>query len=128
MLNENLLDDFIAEKRKDDYYAFKTKRKHFCRTVFFNRSKLNYWFTLTSDPEKYKTPEECFKAFERWIANNAVRNNIKIIGRYESGEENGRLHFHGFCSFPNGFLEDDFVKVNRYSEKDHKYGNDPLDI
>lgn len=117
LLEGSSLDDYIEEKKKADIHNAAARRKRMLRKVFFNYYKLNYWFTLTCDLSKFSTIEECYEKFETWIKNNANRYGVKIIGVYELGEENGRLHFHGFGHFPEGFFDDDFKKVSRFSEK-----------
>lgn len=121
MIDDEILSLYVDGKGNDELHAEYAKKKLFMRKCGLNRKKLNFWFTVTIDPAIWKFPEEGINTLFRWFANNADRKGVKIIGGVEYGDENGRIHFHGLGSFPDGFFGDGLHKVKRYSNKDKRW-------
>lgn len=120
---ENLdVNAYMSTKDYDEWHQWIARKKRFFRKCGLNRSRLNWWFTVTWDPEKFSTEEEWLRALVRWFSNNAFRYGLKVLGGFEYGDENGRLHFHGIAHVPDDFFCDgDLYKVNRFSDKDKRW-------
>ncbi len=121
LIDDELLSAYVDGKGNDELHAEYAKKKLFMRKCGLNRKKLNFWFTITIDSAKWKLQEEAIDFLFGWFANNADRYGIKILGGVEYGDENGRMHFHGLGSFPDGFFGDGLHKVTRYSDKDKRW-------
>ena len=116
------VDAYMSTKDYDEWHQWIARKKRFFRKCGLNRSRLNWWFTVTWDPEKFLTEEEWLKTLVRWISNNAFRYGLKVLGGFEYGDENGRLHFHGIAYVPDDFfVAGDLYKVNRFSDKDKRW-------
>lgn len=111
------LDNYISERKELERFNSEQREKRFNRKFAFNRSIFNYVFTLTWSPERYKTPEEWIDGVLRYFGNVCFRKGVKIIGAFEFGDENGRVHFHGVGYFPEDFFGNGLNYVKRYSTK-----------
>lgn len=123
-VTEQSLDEYVDRKKKDSINAEHARMKRYIRKAGMNRKILNYFFTVTWDSSIYSDVESWMKALCTWCANNSYRYGVKIMGGFEFGEENSRLHFHAVAHIPEDFFgPNDLVQVSRYSEKEHKWRN-----
>ncbi len=123
-LTEKSIDEFIETKKKDNIGACRAKMKRFMRKAGMNRKIFNYFITITRDSEIFPDADNWMTTLKRWFANNSFRYGLKIMGGFEFGDENGRLHFHAVAHVPEDFFENgDLKKVSRYSERERKWRN-----
>ena len=115
------LDEYISNRQDIERFNMQQRQKRFNRKFGFNRGKFNYAFTVTWSPELYKTAEEWVASLLRYFGNICFRKGVKIIGAFEFGDENGRIHFHGVGYFPEDFFGNGLHYVKRYSTKRHRW-------
>ena len=115
------LDDYISERKGLEQFNMQQRQKRFNRKFGFNREKFNYAFTVTWSPELYETSEEWLESLLRYFGNICFRKGVRIMGAFEFGDENGRIHFHGVGYFPEDFFGDGLHYVKRYSTKRHRW-------
>lgn len=119
LLENDDIDEYLAEKDKEEYHAECAKKKRFLRKFGMNRRLFRWFITVTMDGSKFSSEEEWLEKLFRLFANNSYRYGIKIMGGIEFGEENGRIHFHAVAYIPEDFFGDgDLYEVTRYSDKD----------
>lgn len=111
------LDNYISERRDMEIFNLKQCEKRFDRKFAFNYKKFNYAFTITFDPERFRTSDEWLKSLLRYFGNICFRDKVIIMGAFEFGDENGRIHFHGVGYFPNKFLGNGLQEHKHYSTK-----------
>lgn len=122
MLEDDVLNDYLKNKRYAELHAEHAAKKRFERKAGTNRREWDYFWTQTFDPALFEDPEKGLETFFTYIKNNAFRYGLKIIGAVEYGDEGGRLHFHCLVHVPEGFFpEGDLRKVSRYSIRDKKW-------
>ena len=113
---------FVSQKESDRLHARYARQKRFLRCGFFNRDKWNWFCTFTWDPALFSTSDDWQKSLLRFFANIAERHHVQILGAFEYGDDNGRLHFHCLLSDPEKYFSD-FKTKNTFSKKDRRYKN-----
>jgi hypothetical protein len=121
MLEDEYLDGVLDEKERQRIHGLLARQKLFLRKAAFNKGRLTYWFTWTYDSALWSSPEVWQESIKRFIANNCDRKGIKIMGGFEYGDENERLHFHGIGIIPEKFFNGKLHKVQRYSDKEKRW-------
>ena len=122
MIDEKNMNQYIDGRDKEEWHSWLAKRKRFLRKAGYNRKLLNWWFTVTWDPAKYDSAESWLNDLCRYLAIKSWRSGWKILGGFEFGDQNGRLHFHAVAYIPDGFFkENDLYKANRYSLKEKRW-------
>lgn len=91
---------FINRKITNLTAAYNERRKRFYRKK--DQIKWTAWWTITYDPDKFISETDFRRALLTKFRNLCVRRCWRIMGVFEHGEENGRLHFHGFFYIPKG--------------------------
>ncbi len=111
--------EFISRKLWNMSAAYSGRRKRFHRKK--DQVRWTAWWTITYDDALFSSEQQFRKALLNYFRNKAdpKRGNWRIMGVFEHGEENGRLHFHGFFYIPEGSEVGDLVEVERYSTKRH---------
>lgn len=113
------LDSYISKRKDIESFNIQQRQKRFYRKFAFNRAEFNYAFTVTWSSELYETSEEWLESLLRYFGNICFRKGVRIMGAFEFGDENGRIHFHGVGYFPEDFFGDGLHYVKRYSTKRH---------
>ena len=120
LADEEKLNMFMDLKNDEEAAKAHKRAKRFLRKAGLSKDKINYFFTVTYDPEKYSSEDKWLNTLFRWFANNVDRYGIKIMGGVEFGDVNGRMHFHGVAIIPDDFFGDDLQLVTAYSTKRRK--------
>ena len=119
---EDIINDTIDDIEFEVLYDSFQNRLH-KRLVRYRQKLLmndwSYWVTFTYDNKK-ETPEGFEKRLIIAFNNLAKRNGWRIIGGWENGELEGRLHFHAFVYVPEGQMVGELVNCSRYSYKRHR--------
>lgn len=107
--------EFIGRKLYNKSAAYSERKKRFRRKK--DQTQWTAWWTITYDDRKFSSEKAFKKTLLNKFRNLCVRKQWKIMGVFENGEENGRLHFHGFFYIPKGSEVGELVKMKHYSEK-----------
>ena len=119
---EDIIEDTIDQKEFEELYKNYKNRLHKRLDRYRNKILLNdwsYWVTFTYDDEK-ETEESFEKRLKITFNNLAKRNGWRIIGTWENGELEGRLHFHAFIYVPEGQMVGQLETRSQYSTKRRK--------
>lgn len=109
--------EFINRKLYNMSAAYAERKKR------FRRKKDNViwtaWWTITYDDKLFKTEAQFRRKLLNYFRNKAHpdRGNWRIMGVFEHGSDNGRLHFHGFFYIPKGSEVGELVEAEHYSTK-----------
>lgn len=112
----------IAEKIVNEGFRRKnaniaSRKKLFRRKAYLNN--WNYFVTFTFDDKKH-TDETFKKSLRKCLSNLSSRKGWKVMGIWEYGEENERLHFHALLYVPNGAMVGEIYEKKDYSKRKHK--------
>ena len=112
----------VTEKIIEDGFKKKlaniaARKKLFRRKAYLN--KWNYFVTFTYDDEKH-TDETFKKTLRKCLSNLSYRKGWKVMGIWEYGEENERLHFHALLYVPDGQMVGSLYEKKDYSKRKHK--------
>lgn len=115
--------EFIHRKIYNLSAAFAERKKRFHRKK--DQVRWTYWITVTYDDKKFANEHEFKKTLLTRFRNlcDSKRNDWLVMGVFERGELNGRLHFHGFCYVPKGKDVGEYVHRSKYSEKEKCWHN-----
>lgn len=115
--------EFIHRKLYNLSAAYAERKKRFHRKK--DQIRWTYWVTITYDDQKFPCEQVFKKTLLTRFRNlcDPKRNDWLVMGVFERGELNGRLHFHGFCYVPEGKDVGQLVPRAKYSEKEHKWHN-----
>lgn len=115
--------EFIHRKLYNLSAAYAERKKRFHRKK--DQIRWTYWVTITFDDKKFPSEQAFKKTLLTRFRNlcDPRRNDWLIMGVFERGELNGRLHFHGFIYVPNGKEVGQLVSRSKYSEKEHCWHN-----
>lgn len=90
----------------------------------FRRKKDNcvwsYYVTFTYSDALFSSPEEFRKKLVKKFNNLAVNHGWRVMGGFEPGEANGRIHFHGFLYIPEGETVGRLEHKSGYSVKERR--------
>lgn len=120
-----ILEKWIEQKFDVKLKNIALRKKRFERKAYLNN--WNYFVTFTYDDKKQSEDE--FKTKLRKCLNNfSSRRGWKIMGVWEYGAKEERLHFHALLHVPEGQMVGTINRVERYSKRKHKmiasYEND----
>lgn len=107
--------EFIARKLYNKSAAYSMRKKRFYRKK--DQVRWTAWWTITYDEKLFGDEQTFRRVLLNYFRNKSVRNQWRIMGVFEHGEDNGRLHFHGFFYIPDGKHVGELVEVERYSTK-----------
>lgn len=107
--------EFISRKIYNRAAAYGQRMTRFRRKK--DQVRWSGWWTLTYDDEKFGSEPEFRRRLLNFFRNMSFRRGWRIMGVFEHGSENGRLHFHGFFYFPKGSEIGELVKKTHWSEK-----------
>lgn len=119
--SEQDIDDYIAGREKSRINSLYAKRRRIGRKVFFNKDKFNFFVTVTRDDKLYCSEVLWQKDLLRYFSNLADKKGVRVLGRFERGNKDDRLHFHAFMCVPEGSLRRGFTTVNRFSDVDQRW-------
>ena len=91
---------FISRKLWNLTASYNERRKRFFRKK--DQVKWTAWWTITYDDAKFDNEEQFRSKLLNKFRNLAYLKKWKIMGVFEHGEDNNRLHFHGFFYIPKG--------------------------
>lgn len=111
------LKDFIFKRCYSDYKNFSKRKRLYHRKARLNR--WNYFASFTYDDKKM-TESEFKKKLIKSFSNLAVRHRWRVMGAWEHGEEDGRLHFHALIYVPCGEMIGFCEIKSDFSLKRHK--------
>ncbi len=113
---ENLekLADGVLKANDKNLFLRKRRLK---RKAFTNVELWNYFVTVTRDDARYSDENAFRKAVDRCFSNLHSRRGWKIMGVWERGAKNGRLHFHCLAHIPEGEMVGELEKATGYSWK-----------
>lgn len=111
--------EFISRKLWNKSAAYGERKKRFRRKK--DQTRWTAWWTITYDDEKFSSEEEFRRKLLNYFRNksNPKRGNWRVMGVFEHGSDNGRLHFHGFFYIPEGSEVGELVEAEHYSTKRH---------
>ncbi len=109
--------EFISRKIYNTTAAYCSRLRRFHRKK--DQTQWTAWWTITYDDELFSSEEEFRRTLLNYFRNKAApdRGGWRVMGVFEHGEENGRLHFHGFFYIPKDTERSKCVEVTRYSTK-----------
>ncbi len=112
----------VAEKIIEDGFKRKlaniaARKKLFRRKAYLN--KWNYFVTFTYDDKKH-TDDSFKRSLRKCLNNLSSRKGWKVMGIWEYGEENERLHFHALLYVPDGKMVGSIYEKKDYSKRKHK--------
>ena len=112
----------IAEKIVNEGFRRKnaniaSRKKLFRRKAYLNN--WNYFVTFTFDDKKH-TDDSFKKSLRKCLSNLSTRKGWKVMGIWEYGEENERLHFHALLYVPDGMMVGKLYEKKDYSKRKHK--------
>ncbi len=115
--------EFIHRKIYNMSAAYAERKKRFHRKK--DQIRWTYWVTITYDDKKFDNEQAFKKTLLTRFRNlcDPKRNDWFIMGVFEHGELNNRLHFHGFCYVPQGKAVGQLVSRSKYSEKEKCWHN-----
>lgn len=115
--------EFIHRKIYNMSAAYAERKKRFHRKK--DQIRWTYWVTITYDDKKFLNEQAFKKTLLTRFRNlcDPKRQDWLIMGVFEHGELNGRLHFHGFCYVPDGKAVGQLVPRSKYSEKEKCWHN-----
>ena len=115
--------EFIHRKIYNLSAAYAERKKRFHRKK--DQVRWTYWITVTYDDKKFESEQAFKKTLLTRFRNlcDPKRNDWLVMGVFERGELNGRLHFHGFCYVPQGKDVGEYVRRAKYSEKEKRWHN-----
>ncbi len=111
--------EFIQRKMYNSSAAYSGRKRRFYRKK--DQIQWTAWWTITYSDDKFKNEQQFRKRLLNKFRNLAVRKYWRIMGVFEHGEENGRLHFHGFFYIPEGQQVGEIEDRKNYSEKNHQW-------
>lgn len=112
---------FIRRKLWNLTAAYNGRRKRFFRKK--DQMKWTAWWTITYDNSKFASEEEFKEKLLTKFRNFAYQKDWRIMGVFERGEENDRLHFHGFFYIPHGKEVGQLAHRAHKSDKDGQWHN-----
>ncbi|MCH5162731.1 MAG: hypothetical protein J1G38_04505 [Clostridiales bacterium] len=107
--------EFVSRKIYNLSAAYSARKRRFHRKK--DQTQWTAWWTITYDSAKFSSEAVFRKVLLKWFNNMAVRKGWRIMGVFEHGEENERLHFHGFFYIPEGKEIGELVEQQHYSKK-----------
>lgn len=113
---------FISRKLWNMTSAYNERIKRFRRKK--DQVKWTAWWTITYSDDKFTTEHEFRRKLLTYFRNKSYRDGWRVMGVFEHGGENNRLHFHGFFYIPKGYEVGELVQQKHYSVKDkcwHEY-------
>lgn len=114
------LDEYMNDRTGIEKFNSFQRAKRFFRKFAMNKQKFNYAFTVTWDGSLFNTEEEWQKSLLKYFGNICDRDSVKIMGAFEYGEENERIHFHGVGYFPDEYINNGLYQAEHYSKKLHR--------
>ena len=112
-----ILDNWLEEKFDVKLKNIALRKKRFRRKAFLN--KWNYFVTFTYADSKQT--EDSFKLkLRKCLSNLSSRRGWKVMGIWEYGAEEKRLHFHALLYVPEGQMIGTIEKKQEYSKRKHK--------
>lgn len=109
---------FIERKLYNMSAAYSMRKKRFFRKK--DQIVWTAWWTFTYDDAIIASEDEFKSKLLNKFRNLAFRRGWRIMGVFEHGEDNGRLHFHGFVYIPEGTALGELVEKTQWSEKEHR--------
>lgn len=111
--------EFMSRKLYNKSAAYGERKKRFRRKK--DQVRWTAWWTITYDDKLFSSEEQFRRTLLNYFRNKSHpnRGNWRVMGVFEHGEDNGRLHFHGFFYIPQGSEVGELVEVERYSTKRH---------
>lgn len=115
--------EFIHRKIYNMSSAYAGRKKRFHRKK--DQIRWTYWVTITYDDKKFANEQAFKKTLLTRFRNlcDPKRNDWLIMGVFERGELNDRLHFHGFFYVPQGKDVGQLEPRAKYSEKEKCWHN-----
>ena len=112
----------VFEKWLDEKFDVKLKnielrKKRFRRKALLN--KWNYFVTFTYD-DKLQTEDSFKNKLRKTLSNFNSRRGWKMMGVWEYGAEEKRLHFHALLYVPDGEMVGVVEEKKEYSKRKHK--------
>ena len=117
--NAETCPEFIHRKIYNASAAYSGRKRRFYRKK--DQTQWTAWWTITYDSAKFANEQQFRKKLLNKFRNLAVRKYWRIMGVFEHGEENGRLHFHGFFYIPEGQQVGELTNEKHWSEKSHSW-------
>ncbi len=118
-LSKETCPEFVHRKVSNMSAAYSARQRRFTRKK--DQVRWTAWWTITYDDKLYECEEIFRKRLLNKFRNLCTRNGWRIMGVFEHGEENGRLHFHGFFYIPKGQEIGELVQQKHFSEKEHRW-------
>lgn len=106
---------FIGRKLWNMTSAYNERRKRFHRKK--DQVRWTAWWTITYSDENFADEQTFRRVLLNKFRNLCYRKKWLIMGVFEHGEDNGRLHFHGFFYIPQGQEIGELVDRQHYSKK-----------
>ncbi len=103
--------EFIDRKLYNMSAAYAERRKRFFRKK--DQVRWTAWWTITYDDNKFGSEDAFRRVLLNKFRNLCVRSGWRIMGVFEHGEENGRLHLHGFFYITEGKEVGERVEKNQ---------------
>ena len=116
-LEKETCPEFINRKLYNKSAAYGERKKRFHRKK--NQVRWTAWWTITYDDKLFSSEGQFRRTLLNYFRNKSVRSAWRIMGVFEHGSDNGRLHFHGFFYIPQGNEVGELVKQTHWSEKRH---------
>lgn len=111
--------EFIHRKIYNASAAYSGRKRRFYRKK--DQTQWTAWWTITYDDMKFANEQQFRKKLLNKFRNLAVRKHWRVMGVFEHGEENGRLHFHGFFYIPSGMEVGQLTDEKHWSDKSHSW-------
>lgn len=112
-----ILDNWLEEKFEVKLKNIALRKKRFKRKAFLNN--WNYFVTFTYDDRK-QTEESFRNKLRKCLSNFCSRRGWKLMGIWEYGAEEKRLHFHALMYIPEGQMVGTIEEKKEYSKRKHK--------
>lgn len=112
-----ILDKWLEQKFDVKLKNIALRKKRFRRKAFLNN--WNYFVTFTYDDKK-QTEESFRKKLRKCLSNFCSRRSWKMMGIWEYGAEEKRLHFHALLYVPEGQMVGTIDEKKEYSKRKHK--------
>lgn len=114
---EKVLDKIVDEGFRRKGANIAARKKLFRRKAYLN--KWNYFVTFTYDDNKH-SDSSFKKSLRKCLSNLSSRKGWKVMGIWEYGAENERLHFHALLYVPDGQMVGSVYEKKDYSNRKHK--------
>ncbi len=115
-----IIDNIVDSTQKAMSLNYYNRYKRFKRKAFMYKLEWNYFVTVTRD-DKLISDEEVFRdRVDKCFSNLAFRRGWRMMGVWERGSDNDRLHFHCLLHVPKGKMVGKIKTISDWSTKRHK--------